>query len=316
MTDFFNFLVQGISRGSVYALVALGYVIIFKATHILNFGQGALMVWGAYFAYTFNGGVPGQFITFKPWTLTHFPWVVSLLIAMLVSAAIGVGIERFILRRFRGRPAFTIIMATFGIAIITQYLVDAIWGGDSMSYTEPIGLKSFTIAGVPITLADLVTLAVSGSVTFGFIMFFNHSRLGTGMRATALDQEAALAQGISTKQIFALAWGISAALACLAAVLISSGNGRSISQPELALAAFAAFPAIILGGVDSISGAIAGGLIIGVAELLMLGYQAKFSGWLGVDLGTFHQVLPYVIMLVILLVRPYGLFGDKDVRRV
>lgn len=316
MTDFFNFFVQGISRGSVYALVALGFVIIFKATHILNFGQGALMSWGAYFAYTFNGGVEGQFVTFKPWTLMHLPWVVSLVIGMLIAAAIGVGIERFVLRRFRGRPPFTIIMATFGIAIMSQFLIDGIWGGDPMSFNEPIGLKSYKVFGVPITLADIVTFCVAAAVTIGFLAFFKYSRLGTGMRATALDQEAALAQGISTRQIFALAWGISAALACLAAVLISTGNGRTVNQPEIALAAFAAFPAIILGGVDSIPGAIVGGLVIGISEQLMFGYQAKLSNWLGVELGTFHQVIPYVLMLAILLVRPYGLFGEKDVRRV
>lgn len=321
MTDFFTYFIQGLARGSVYALVGLGLVIIFKATHVLNFGHGALMSIGAYLCYTFNGGVAGQFTTLKPWTVAHLPFVVSLVLAMVTTGLIGLAIEALVLRRFRGRPVFTIIMATFGIAIIVQYLTGAIWGDDAMSYDEPIGLKSTKVFGVPVTLADVVTFLVAIGVTVAFLVFFNKSRMGTAMRATAYDQEAAIAQGISAKRIFGLSWAIAAALATLAAVLLSTGNGRTVSEPQLQLVAFAAFPAIILGGVDSTTGAIVGGMVIGMAEQLMFGYENSLQRWMLDNLhiqlgGNFHIVFPYLLMLVILLFRPYGFFGTREVRRV
>jgi branched-chain amino acid transport system permease protein len=318
MTDFFTFLVQGLSRGAIFALIAVGYVVIYKATHVLNFGQAALLALGAYLCYTFNGGVKGQFAEgFRPWTVSAIPWVLALIVAMLLTAAIGLGIERVILARFRDKPVFATIMATFGLAIIVQAVAGAVWGEDSMSLDEPIGLKSYTVSGVSITLQSIVILVVALAVVAAFLLFFKFSRFGTAMRATAYDQEAAMAQGISARSVYAASWAISAGLAALAAILLSSGNGQTINQPTLQLATFAAFPAIVLGGVDSTNGAIAGGMIIGIAEQLMFGYQQKINDALGTHIFTnFHQVFPYVIMLFMLLVRPYGLFGTKEVRRV
>ncbi len=318
MTEFLTFFVQGLSKGAIYSLVAMGFVIIFKATHVLNFGQAALMTIGALVTYTFNGGVEGQFNgTFKPWTVAHLPWVVSLIVGILVTAFIGFAIEALILSKFRNKPVFATIMATFGLAIIVQFTAGSIWGEDAMSLKEPIGITSYTVWGVSITLQSIVILVVAIVVTSAFLVFFQKSRLGTAMRATAYDQEAAMAQGISARKIFGISWAISAGLAALAAVLLSTGNGNTISQSSLQLATFAAFPAIILGGVDSTNGAIVGGMVIGLAEQLMFGYQSKLNDALNTHVFTnFHTVFPYVIMLGVLLVRPYGLFGTKEVRRV
>ena len=318
MSQFFTFFVQGVSRGAIYALVALGFVVIFKATHVLNFGQAALMTIGALITYTFNGGVAGQFNgTFKPWTVSHLPWVVSLIVGVLVTALIAFAIEAVILSKFRDKPVFATIMATFGLAIIVQFAAGSVWGEDAMSLKEPIGIKSYTVGGVSITLQSIVILLVALVVTTAFLLFFQKSKLGTAMRATAYDQEAAMAQGISARKIFGVSWAISGGLAALAAVLLSTGNGNTISQPTLQLATFAAFPAIILGGVDSTNGAIVGGMVIGLAEQLMFGYQTDLNDLLNTHVFTnFHTVFPYVIMLGVLLVRPYGLFGTKEVRRV
>ncbi len=318
MTDFFTFLVQGLSQGAIFALIAVGYVVIYKATHVLNFGQAALLALGAYIAYTLNGGVKSQFAEgFRPWSVLNLPWVLALIFAMLITAALGLLIEKVVLAKFRDKPVFATIMATFGLAIIVQAVIGAVWGEDAMSLNEPIGIKSYTVSKVAITLQSIVILVVALVVVGAFLIFFKKSRFGTAMRATAYDQEAAMAQGISAKAVYAASWGIAAGLAALAAILFSSGNGQTINQTSLQLATFAAFPAIVLGGVDSTNGAIAGGMIIGVAQQLMFGYQSNLNSALGTHIFTnFHNVFPFVIMLFMLLVRPYGLFGTKEVRRV
>ena len=318
MNQCFTFVVQGLSRGAIYTLVALGFVIIFKATHVLNFGQAALMTVGAYITYTVNGGLKDQFPdNFRPWTIASFPWVIALIVGVLVTALFGFLVERLVLSRFRNKPVFATIMATFGLAIIVQFLVGDVWGDDSISLKEPIGLKSYTVKGVSITLQSIVTFVVALVVVSAFLLYFQRSRMGTAMRATAYDQEAAMAQGISAKKVYGLSWAISGGLAALAAVLLSSGNGQTITQSSLQLATFAAFPAIIVGGVDSTTGAIVGGMVVGLAEQLMFGYEQKINNALGTHIFTnFHNVFPYVIMLLVLLVRPYGIFGTKEVRRV
>jgi branched-chain amino acid transport system permease protein len=318
VTDFFTFLVQGFSQGAIFALVAVGYVVIYKATHVLNFGQAALLALGAYIAYTLNGGLTSQFAEgFRPWSIAHFPWVIALICAMFLTAGLGLMIEKVVLAKFRDKPVFATIMATFGLAIIAQALTGAVWGEDPMSLNEPIGIKSYTVKKVPITLQTIVILVVALAVVGLFLLFFKYSRFGTAMRATAFDQEAAMAQGISAKSVYAASWAIAAGMAALAAILFSSGNGQTINQTSLQLLTFAAFPAIVLGGVDSTNGAIAGGMIIGIAQQLMLGYQSKINTALGTHIFTnFHNVFPFVIMLFMLLVRPYGLFGTKEVRRV
>ena len=318
MNQFFTFVVQGLSRGAIYTLVALGFVIIYKATHVLNFGQAALMSVGAYVTYTVNGGLKEQFPdNFRPWTIASFPWVVALIVGVLVTAAFGFLVERIVLSKFRNKPVFATIMATFGLAIIVQFLIGSIWGDDSISLKEPIGLRYYKVGGVSITLQSIVTFCVAVVVVACFLLFFKRSRMGTAMRATAYDQEAAMAQGISARRVYGVSWAISAGLAALAAVLLSSGNGSSITQSSLQLATFAAFPAIIIGGVDSTNGAIVGGMAIGLAEQLMFGYQQKINNAFSTHIFTnFHLVFPYVIMLIVLLVRPYGIFGTKEVRRV
>ncbi len=316
MTEFFTYLVQGVAQGAVYALVALGFVIIFRGTKVLNFAQGAFMLFGAYVVFNIT----------RTWGMNYF---LSVFISTAVMALLGFLTEATILSRLRGRPTFTVIMATSGLSIVLEQIGQSVWGTDPLPLNDPFGDKFRKIGGVTVTLIDVVTLIVASIITIGLLVFFNKSRIGTAMRATSMDQEAAIAQGINPKLIFGLSWAIAAAIATFGGVLLSSGNGRNVT-PGLIPFALTAVPAIILGGLDSTKGAIVGGVIIGIAQQMMFGYQNSLNDWLHthvrLNLGglnykaglgpNFHIVFPYVIMVAILLIKPYGLFGTKEVRRV
>ncbi len=316
MTNFLQYLVQGLAQGAIYSLVALGFVIIFRGTKVLNFAQGAFMLFGAFL--TFN-------VT-RTWGINY--WL-ALAIATITMAFAGFGVEAVVLRPLRNRPTFTVIMATLGLSYAVEQLVLAIWGTDPLPLNDPMGIGFWKVGGVTVTHVDAVTLLVTVAITAALLLFFNRSRLGTAMRATAFDPEAAIAQGINPRLVFGLSWAISAAIATVAGVFLSSGNGRNVA-PTLLQIALTAVPAAILGGLDSTKGAIVGGLVIGLAQQLMFGYQPNISDWLGrvIDLNigdfhykaglgpNFHLVFPYLIMVAILVLRPYGVFGTREVRRV
>jgi branched-chain amino acid transport system permease protein len=290
-------LVAGLAVGALYSLVALGFVIIYKATGVINFAQGALLLLGAYFALTFHE-------TFK------FPFLLAALAAMATCAVVGVLVERLILSRMVGQPVFAVIMITLGLTIFIEQIVTWRWGGQR-NLADPWGLDTFTVADVVIPVVNVVRIAAAAILLGAFFAFFRYSRLGVAMRATASDQEAALAQGISARRIFALSWAVAAAIAALAGVLLASG-GRGL-DPSLGVVALVAFPAIILGGLDSPGGAVVGGAVMGVVETMTSGYSDKLPEFLG---HNFHRVTPYVVLVAILMIRPYGLFGTPEVRRV
>lgn len=298
MRDFLQLLVAGVAVGALYALVALGFVIIYKATGVINFAQGALLLLGAYFSYSFHE-------TFK------LPFVVAALLAMAACAIVGVVVERLILSRMVGQPVFAVIMITLGLTIFLEQTVIWRWTGLQRNLSDPWGLDTWTVGEVVIPVVNVVRIVVAAALLAAFFAFFRYSRLGVAMRATASDQEAALAQGISARRIFALSWAVAAAVAALAGVLLSSG-GRGV-DPSLGVVALVAFPAIILGGLDSPGGAVVGGIVMGVVETMTSGYSDRLPEALG---NNFHRVTPYVVLVAILLIRPYGLFGTHEVRRV
>jgi branched-chain amino acid transport system permease protein len=298
MTEFLQLCFAGVALGSRYALVALGFVIIFKATGVINFAQGALVTLGAYFAFNFH----------QTWDL---PFAVAVAMAVVTGALLGVLVQRLLLGRMVGKPVFGVIMITIGLLIVLDQVVPSIWGQDAVDLGAPWGIDTVKAGDVVLNVRDLWTIGMAGAAVVAFFVFFKFSNIGLAMRASAVDQEAALARGISVRRVFAWSWGIAGCVAALAGV--SLGSAPAALTPSLGLVALAAFPAMILGGIDSPTGAVVGGVIIGVTQTLTAGYQPKYAEFLG---NNFYVVMPYVLMIAILLVRPYGLFGTKEVRRL
>jgi branched-chain amino acid transport system permease protein len=298
MSEFLQLLFNGAALGARYALVALGFVIIYRATGVINFAQGGLVAIGAYLTYAFANG-------------SGMPFALAVLLAVVCAAILGAALERVVLRRMVGQPVFAVIMITIGLLFIIEQAVTAIWGFDSLNLADPWGVDTVKAGNVVLAVRDLWTLGIAAVILAGFFAFFRLSTLGVAMRATALDAEAALAQGISARRVFAISWGISAGLAALAGVTLASGPAAL--SPTIGAIALLAFPAMIVGGMDSPVGAVAGGMIIGITQALTAGYQQDIAPWLG---DNFAAVMPYVVMILILLVRPYGLFGTREVRRV
>jgi branched-chain amino acid transport system permease protein len=298
MAEFLQLTFEGLALGARYALVALGFVIIYRATGVINFAQGGLVVLGAYLAYQAT----------QEWGL---PFAVAVLFALAVSALLGVAIERLVLRWMVGQPAFAVVMITIGILFVIEQLIPTIWGPGSKNLGDPWGVDTLDVGGVVLAVADLWTLALTAVALGAFFVFFRVSRYGLAMRAVAFDQEAALAQGISVRRVVAISWAIAGTVAALAGVMLSAG--ATGVDPTISFIALAAFPAMILGGLDSPVGAVIGGAVIGVTQTLTAGYQPDIAPWLG---NNFHVVMPYVVMVAVLLIRPYGLFGTPEVRRV
>jgi branched-chain amino acid transport system permease protein len=298
VTEFLQLCFAGLALGARYALVALGFVIIYRATGVINFAQGGLVALGAYLTYAFANGA-------------ELPFALAVLLAVVCAGVFGAGVERVVLRRTVGEPVFAVIMITIGLLFIIEQAITAIWGFDSLNLADPWGVRTVDAGGVVMSVRDLWTLGVAAAALAGFFVFFRTSRLGVAMRATAFDAEAALAQGISARRVYAVSWAISAGLAALAGVTLASGPAAL--SPAVGAIALVAFPAMIVGGMDSPAGAVAGGMIIGLTQALTAGYQQDVAPWLGDNFGA---VMPYVVMIVILLVRPYGLFGAREVRRV
>jgi len=298
MTDFLQLCFAGLALGSRYALVALGFVIIFKATGVINFAQGAMVTLGAYLTFNFH----------QTWGL---PFAISMVLAVVAGGLVGVLIQRLLLRRMIGRPVFGVIMITIGLLFLINEVIATIWGYDALDLGDPWGIRTVDAGGVVLAVKDLWALGITAVVLLAFFIFFKFSSMGVAMRAAAVDQEAALARGISVRRVFAWSWGIAGAVAALAGV--SLGSGPASITPTLGLIALAAFPAMILGGLDSPLGAVIGGIVIGVTQTLTAGYQPEYAAFLG---NNFYVVMPYVVMVVILLIRPYGLFGTREVHRL
>ncbi len=309
---FWATLVSGIALGAIYALLALGFVIIFKATQVVNFAHGAVAAAGAYlvvyFAVTVNW--PGRYLEAAPATLQ---WAASALVAIAATGVLGLFLERLFIRPMIGEPLFSVAIITIAMDIAIRTIVDDYIGPGNRSLGDPWGDTIVQVGGINIPHTQIATVVVAVVVMLVVALFFR-SRTGIAMRATAFDQEAAMAQGIKVGRIFAISWFIGAALAAIAGVFASVFPRSPGVYNETAFIALRAFPAVILGGLDSVIGAVLGGLIIGLAEVFAGSYLiGETWSWLG---QGFSGVVPYLVMLLVLLVRPYGLFGTEEIRRV
>lgn len=299
MAYFIQIAFAGIALGCIYALIGLGFSIIFKASEVINFAQGELLLVGAYVVSS---------AVFQ-W---HLNFILAILVGVATTVIIGLVFERFVLRRMIGRPVFSILMITIGLDIILRTAVVVKWGSNPIpaptAYTITNG---FNIGGVHLGANDLLTIGVTVALCAILFYFFQYTSYGLAMRATALDQEAALAVGINIRTVYALAWGIAAAIATIGGVFLATNSYAM--DPTLGGAALLAFPAIILGGVDSVAGAVVGGIIIGLVQDLTAGYESHVASFLGAGI---HQITPYLVMILVLLIRPYGLFGTRKVERI
>ncbi len=291
-------IVRGLGIGSTYALLAVGFVVIYRATEVVNFAQPALMILGAYFTSWFVIGI-------------GLPFPVGVVAAMIVMAAIGALTERVAMRPLVGQPVFSAAMVTVGVFIILTMVANRLIGPDILTVGDPWGLQRVEIGGFRFFQVDFAKIVISLAAISAVGVTLKRSRIGLAMRATSLDQETALAQGVDVGRMFSLAWALSAGLAALAGMLIGTGAGGV--EATTALVALKALPVIILGGIDSIQGSVIAGLFIGVVESLTRTYQPEYAPWLG---SSFDVVVPYLILIVSLMVRPYGLFGTPEVQRV
>src|SRR5256886_3042200 len=249
---------HGIALGAVYALIALGFVIVYKATQVINFAQGELVLLGAYLVCAFNQ--------------TALPSAASVGVAVIVMAGVGWAIERTILRRMVGKPVFAVVMITIGLAIVVRQVVSAVWGFDDVLLGEPWAAARLQMGDVGVNVTSLVTIATAGALLVAFFVFFRFTRAGIGMRATAIDQEAALAVGIPVRGVFAQAWMIAGAIAAIAGVLLVAFPATL--HPAVGFTALRAFPAAIVGGLDSTGGAVVRGVPVGPVQVLPHGEQA------------------------------------------
>jgi len=288
--------ISGLVIGSIYSAVALGFVIIYKATRVVNFAQGELLMVGAYVCFAFL-------------VQMHVPFWAALLLTILFGMVLAMFVERLILRPMIGEPIISIIMVTIGLSLVLRSLVAAIWGTEILVYEPKLfPQEMIEIAGLPISLEFVWCFILSLVLLAVFSVFFKYSKAGVAMRATAFNQQVAQSMGISVKHIFALSWVISAVVSGIGGVLIGNINGINSSLYHFGLKVF---PATILGGLDSILGAAIGGMIIGILENLSDGFAKTYLNLSGVK-----EVAPYVFLVIILMIKPYGLFGTKEIERV
>ncbi|AGW13998.1 branched-chain amino acid ABC transporter permease [Megalodesulfovibrio gigas] len=295
MEYYLQLVINGLVVGSIYALVALGFVVIYKATKVVNFAQGELVMVGAYACFSLTVEM-------------QLPFLLSFLLTLGFSVVLGLAIERLVLRPMIGEPIISVIMVTIGLSSILKSLVQVFWGTQIQVYPQVLPQEPYFIMGVPVAPVYIAAFVLSALLFAVFSAFFKYSRLGVAMRATALDQCAAASMGIGIKSIFALSWCIAAVVSSVGGVILGNINGINSQLGHLGLKVF---PAVILGGLDSLLGAALGGIVIGVLENVCDGAAKQFLG-----LGGFKEVAAFIVLVIILMVKPYGFFGTKQIERV
>lgn len=288
-------LVNGAIIGTLYGVVAMCFVLIYKSTQVVNFAQGEFLLIGAWVCWAL-------LVKF------NLPFWIGFPVTLLFMMVFGIVLQVVVLRPMIGEPVISVIMLTIGLSIFFQAAMGWMFGVFAEPYPQIFENEAMNVLGLQVQTAYIMSLIISVIIMVGFYYFFKYSRMGLAMRATAFDQQVAQSLGISVKQVFAMAWAISAMVSALAGVVVGMVNGVSSA---LSFFGIKVFPAVILGGLDSIVGAIVGGLIIGILENL-----AEFvdSQWL--NLGNLYTVAPFYILVIILMIKPYGLFGTKDIERI
>ncbi len=283
-------LLSGLSQGCVYGLIALGFVMIYKATEMLNFAQGDMMMLGAFVAFTFVN-------------LAGLPFFLGFLLTLGVMVGFGMALERTVIRPMIGEPPFAVLMLTIGLGFILRAVAGAIWGSDNKTLDVPFAGKVLDLGGVVLGYENLVVIAGTALLCIALWAFFRFSRIGIAMQAASQNQLAAYYSGVPVKRVTSLVWGISAAISAAAGILVAP---VMLIDPVMGFLGIKAFAAAIVGGFGSLPGAIVGGLLIGVVE--------QFAGlYLPPGLG---EVSAYVILLAMLFLRPQGIFASMQQKKV
>lgn len=297
--DFLALLVvNGLLVGTLYSLIALGFVLIYKATNAINFAQGELVMIAGFFVAALI-------------QLYRVPLAATVVIAVLAMMLLGFGIERVMLRPLIGRPVIAVIMATIGLAAILKGTGPLVWGAETKNLPLPIPEAPFLVNVLDVVVLVSPIQLVAAGVSLAFLAVFGYiflrSRMGIAMRAVADSQQVAMAMGINVERYFALAWAMAGIVSALGGIIWGNLLGVDV---HLALVGLKVFPVVILGGLDSIPGAVVGGLIVGVVEGVAAGYIDPYVG------GGTKDFVPYLLMILALMVRPYGIFGKEIIERV
>ena len=290
MSDFLQVLVSGLSKGCVFGLIALGFVLIYKATEMLNFAQGELMMVGAFVAFLFVNGL-------------ELPFVAGFALTLVAMFAFGMALERGVLRPMIGEPPFAVLMLTIGIGFVLRTIAVNIWGTDPLTLDVPYAGEVLVLGDLVLSYDRLVVIGATALVCTGLWLFFRRARLGVAMQAASQNQLAAYYSGVPVKRVTSLVWGLAAAISAVAGLLLAPIN---LIDQNMGLVGIKAFAAAIVGGFGSLPGAIVGGLLIGVAE--------EFVGFYGpAGLG---EVTGFLILLLMLFVRPEGIFASLQKKKV
>ncbi|MBI3197993.1 MAG: branched-chain amino acid ABC transporter permease [Rhodospirillales bacterium] len=285
---------NGVLIGLMYSLIALGFVVVYKATDAINFAQGEFVMLAALMSAAVT-------------VLMELPFWVGVLVSLLGMISFSFGLERVVLRPLLGRPIVAVIMATIGLAAILRGLGPLFFGAETRSITLPVGDEPIILGPFMLQPVQVTGAAVALLFLGGFTWFFLKSRMGVAMRAVADNQQVAMAMGINVERYFALAWAMAGIVSALGGVVWGAMLGVDV---HVSLVGLKVFPVVILGGLDSIIGAVVGGLIVGIVENLAAGYLDPLVG------GGTKDFAPYVLMIIALMIRPYGIFGKRKIERV
>ncbi|MGB7182509.1 MAG: branched-chain amino acid ABC transporter permease [Burkholderiaceae bacterium] len=290
--DLVQLLIGGIANGCVYGLVALGFVLIYKATEAVNFAQGDMMMLGAFVTLSFVN---------DEWL--GLPFLVGVLLAILVMAAFSYLLEVVVIRQLFGQPQFAVVILTIAIGFVLRFIAGFIWGHEPQALQTPLAGKSIESGGLVLGYDEVFVILVTALLTGLLYLFFAHTRVGVAMQASSQNQLAAYYMGIPVKRISSLIWAVSGITATAAGVMFAA---KGSIDPATGLLGIKAFAAAVIGGFGSLPGALAGGLLIGIVEPL-----AQYFAPPG-----YSQIAPYAIMLVVLMVRPNGLFAQMQQKKV
>jgi branched-chain amino acid transport system permease protein len=288
-------LVNGFIIGLLYGVVAMSFVLIYKSSMVVNFAQGEFLLIGAWVCW---------------WLLAQFPipFYASFIITLIFMSIFGILIQIVVLRPLIGEPVISIIMVTIGLSIFFQAIMKWMFGVFAQPFPEIFSNKSISILGLNIQTVYVMSGLISIFIMISFAIFFKKSKLGLAMRATAFDQQASQSLGVSVKEVFSAAWAISALVSAVAGVVFGIVNGVSSG---ISIIGIKVFPAVILGGLDSVLGAVLGGLVIGILENFAQYVDVQF-----LNVGNLYNIAPFYALIIILMIKPYGFFGTKDIERV